>query len=93
MNARPSSDLTFRKLLDNVQGSSEFVIAVIIDVRDFSSFAMKVESVQTTAFLKRIYIEMIDSTLGTLRSSNLLAMGCFWHFPMMRLTLKKSRLM
>lgn len=66
MDARPSSDLPFRKLLDNVQGSSEFVIAVIIDVRGFSSFAMKVESVQTTAFLKRIYIEMIDRYLGTL---------------------------
>lgn len=63
MDARPSSDLPFRKLLDNVQGSSEFVIAVIIDVRGFSSFAMKVESVQTTAFLKRIYIEMIDRYL------------------------------
>ena len=64
MDARPSSDLHFRKLLDNVQGSSEFVIAVIIDVRGFSSFAMKVESVQTTAFLKRIYIEMIDRYFG-----------------------------
>ncbi|MDF2769432.1 MAG: putative adenylate/guanylate cyclase [Nitrososphaeraceae archaeon] len=64
MDARPSSDLPFRKLLDNVQGRSEFVIAVIIDVRGFSSFAMKVESVQTTAFLKRIYIEMIDRYFG-----------------------------
>ncbi len=64
MDARTSSDLPFRKLLDNVQGISEFVIAVIIDVRDFSSFAMKVESVQTTAFLKRIYVEMIDRYFG-----------------------------
>jgi class 3 adenylate cyclase len=64
MDARTSSDLPFRKFLDNVQGISEFVIAVIIDIRDFSSFAMKVESVQTTAFLKRIYIEMIDRYFG-----------------------------
>ena len=47
-----------------MQGSSEFVIAVIIDVRGFSSFAMEVESVKTTAFLKRIYIEMIDRYFG-----------------------------
>ena len=47
-----------------MQGSSEFVIAVIIDIRGFSSFAMEVESVQTTAFLKRIYIEMIDRYFG-----------------------------
>jgi class 3 adenylate cyclase len=47
-----------------VQGSSEFVIAVIIDIRGFSSFAMEVESVQTTAFLKRIYIEMVDRYFG-----------------------------
>jgi class 3 adenylate cyclase len=64
MDTRPSSGPTFRKLLDDVQGRSEFVIAVIIDVRGFSSFAMKVESVQTTAFLKRIYIEMIDRYFG-----------------------------
>lgn len=51
---------SFRKILDDAKGSSEFVIAVILDVRGFSSFAMKVESVETTAFLKRIYKEMID---------------------------------
>jgi class 3 adenylate cyclase len=47
-----------------VKGVSEFVIAVIVDVRGFSSFSMKVESVQITAYLKRMYIEMIDRYFG-----------------------------
>lgn len=55
----------FRKLLDGVEGTSEFIVAVILDIRGFSSFAMKVESVQTTAFLKRVYKEMIDRFFST----------------------------
>jgi class 3 adenylate cyclase len=64
MSLSSSSDNDFRKLLDAVEGKSEFIIAVILDIRSFSSFAMKVESVQTTAFLKRIYIELIDRYFG-----------------------------
>jgi class 3 adenylate cyclase len=64
MDALHPSVPHFRKLLDDVQGSSEFVIAVIFDVRGFTSFAMKVESAQTVAFLKRVYLETIDRYFG-----------------------------
>lgn len=50
----------FRKLLDDAIGTSEFVIAVNIDIRDFSSFSMGVESVETAMFLKRVYGRIID---------------------------------
>jgi hypothetical protein len=90
MEARTSRDLPFRQFLDNVQGISEFVIAVIFDVRGFSSFAMKVESVQTTAFLKRIYIEMIDRYFGKASFVKPTGDGLLLAFPMMRLTLRKS---
>lgn len=59
--ASSSSISAFRELLNDAKGSSEFIIAVILDIRGFSSLANKVESVETAAFLRRIYIKMIDN--------------------------------
>lgn len=52
---------TFRKLLENATGISERVIAVNIDIRDFSSFSKKVESPDVAIFIKKVYIKLIDS--------------------------------
>jgi class 3 adenylate cyclase len=52
---------TIRKLLEDATGVSEFVIALNIDIRGFSSFSKKVESPDAAMFIKRVYRNMIDS--------------------------------
>lgn len=52
-----------RKLLGNAKGEPEFVIAAVLDIRGFSSFAMKVDSVQAAAYLRRAYMRIIDRYL------------------------------
>lgn len=52
------------KLLPDAEGSSCWVVAMFIDVRDFSSFATEVESVQTALFLKRLYLKLIQTHLA-----------------------------
>jgi len=51
----------FRKMLKDARGVSEFIIAVNIDIRGFSSFSKKVESPETAMFIKRVYIKLIDN--------------------------------
>ncbi|MFC1522888.1 hypothetical protein ACFL6Y_10815 [Elusimicrobiota bacterium] len=50
----------FRKALEKAQGRSEFVIAVMCDIRGFSEFSTTHESPDTAMFIKRIYIQLID---------------------------------
>lgn len=51
----------FRKALDAATGVSQFIIAVIVDIRGFSPFSQTRESPDTAMFIKRVYIKMIDS--------------------------------
>jgi len=51
----------FRKALDDATGVSQFVIVVIIDIREFSAFSQRCESPDTAMFIKRVYMKMIDS--------------------------------
>lgn len=51
----------FRKALDTATGVSQFVIAVIIDIRGFSAFSQTRESPDTAMFIKRVYMKLIDS--------------------------------
>jgi class 3 adenylate cyclase len=51
----------FRKALDTATGESQFVIAVIIDIRGFSTFSQTRESPDTAMFIKRVYMKLIDS--------------------------------
>lgn len=44
-----------KDLLGKARGVSEFVLALNIDIRDFSSFSLAVESSQTAVFLSKIY--------------------------------------
>jgi hypothetical protein len=66
----------FRKLLDDATGVSEFVLAVNIDIRGFSSFSMRVESPETAIYLKRVYTRIIEDYFRMLPSSNRRATGC-----------------
>lgn len=50
----------FRKALDNATGESKSVIAVIIDIRDFSGFSQRCESVDVAAFIRKVYMKIID---------------------------------
>ena len=52
---------TFRKLLENAIGVSEFIIAINIDIRGFSSFSKEVESPDVAMFIKRVYMKLIDN--------------------------------
>lgn len=51
----------FRKALDDATGITQSVIVVFIDIRGFSAFSMGCDSVDAAMFLKRAYIELIDS--------------------------------
>ncbi len=50
----------FRELLDKATGTSEFVVAVNVDVREFSKFSKVAESPNVAMFIKRVYIRLID---------------------------------
>jgi class 3 adenylate cyclase len=49
-----------RALLPQAKGVSHFVVAVFLDVRGFSSFAKKTESVEAAVFLRRMYLRILD---------------------------------
>lgn len=51
----------FREALDNATGVAQSVIVVLLDIRGFSEFSMGCDSVDAAMFLKRAYIELIDS--------------------------------
>ena len=50
----------FRERLDGAEGRSEFIVAVIADIRGFSAFSTHHESVETAVYIKRVYTRMID---------------------------------
>jgi class 3 adenylate cyclase len=50
----------FRKLLTDAEGVTQFVIALNLDVRGFSSFCHKVESPSAAMFIRRVYMTLID---------------------------------
>ena len=49
-----------RTLLEKATGKSEFVIAINVDIRGFSSFSMNVESPEVALFIKKVYLKLID---------------------------------
>jgi class 3 adenylate cyclase len=50
----------FREALQEATGESQFVIAVMIDIRGFSAFSEKLESPDTAMYVKRVYMSLID---------------------------------
>jgi class 3 adenylate cyclase len=50
----------FRSLLDSAHGISEFVIAITIDIRGFSTFSTKVDSADSALYVTKVYIKLID---------------------------------
>jgi class 3 adenylate cyclase len=50
----------FRELLDSATSKSESVIALNVDIRDFSAYSSRVDSLQALTYLRKAYAEMID---------------------------------
>jgi class 3 adenylate cyclase len=50
----------FKELLKDATGMSEYVIAVNLDIRGFSSFSKKVESPDVAVFIKKVYLKLLD---------------------------------
>lgn len=51
----------FREALDEATGDAQSVIVIIADIRGFSAFSMGCDSIDAAMFIKRAYIELIDS--------------------------------
>jgi len=49
-----------KKLLENAEGVSEFIVAVNVDIRGFSEFSRQVESPDVAMYVKRVYIRLVD---------------------------------
>ena len=50
----------FLKLLEKAKGRSEYIIAVNLDVRGFTSFCQSVESVNVATYITKIYSKIIN---------------------------------
>lgn len=51
----------FRKLLENAKGISQYIIAIVIDIRGFTPFCQTVDSVDVATYIKKVYIKIIDA--------------------------------
>jgi hypothetical protein len=50
----------FRAALDSARGGAEWIIAIFVDIREFSAFNERVESVQSGLFVKKAYQRILD---------------------------------
>jgi len=51
----------FREALNEATGGSQRIVVAIIDIRDFSSFSQRCDSVDVAAFIRKVYMKIIDS--------------------------------
>jgi class 3 adenylate cyclase len=51
----------FRRLINEASGKLEHILAIIVDIRGFSSFSQKNESYDVAEYLKEMYVKMIDN--------------------------------
>lgn len=54
----------FRQLLPEAVGDSELVIVVVADVRGFSAFSERVESVEAALYIKKVYLRILNDYFG-----------------------------
>jgi len=77
----PANPTELRKLLESAKGEPEFVIAAVIDIRGFSSFAERIDSIQAVAYLRRVYSKIIDRYLQGSKFYKLTGDGLVVVFP------------
>ncbi len=51
----------FKEALEDATGESRRIIVVFVDIRDFSRFSQQCDSVDVAAFLRKVYMKIIDS--------------------------------
>jgi len=51
----------FREALEDATGESRRVIVVFIDIRGFSNFSQQSDSVDVAAFIRKVYMKIIDT--------------------------------
>ncbi len=51
----------FRKLLDNAAGTTEHIVAVVLDIRGFTPFCKDTESPDVAVFIKYVYTRTINA--------------------------------
>lgn len=54
-------DGELRELLEKAKGRSEYIFAVVADIRGFSAFSQRHESPEVATYVKRVYIQLIDN--------------------------------
>lgn len=51
----------FRTLLKDAKGTSQHIIALILDIRGFSSFCQNVESTDVGVYISKFYLKIITN--------------------------------
>ncbi len=51
----------FREMLEDAKGESQRIIVVFIDIRRFSEFSQQCDSVDVAAFIRKVYMKIIDA--------------------------------
>jgi len=49
-----------RKLLENATGVSQYIIAVVLDIRGFTPFCQTVDSLDVATYIKKVYLKIMD---------------------------------
>ncbi|MGD0078710.1 MAG: adenylate/guanylate cyclase domain-containing protein [Sedimentisphaerales bacterium] len=78
-----------RKLLENAEGVSEFIIAVNVDIRGFSEFSQRVESPDAAMYIKRVYMRLVDEYLTDASFFKPMGDGLLLTFPYNERNLKE----
>jgi len=79
----------FRESLDAAEGHSEYIIAVVVDIRGFSEFSKKHESPDTAMYIKKVYMRLIDDYFTTASFYKSTGDGLLVTFPYTESTLKE----
>ena len=48
------------ELIKNASGKSEYIFALIIDIRGFTNFCQTVDSVDVSTYIKKLYVKILD---------------------------------
>jgi class 3 adenylate cyclase len=71
----------FRRSLEGADGASEFVVAVVCDVRGFSDFSTRHESPDLAMYIKRLYVQLITRHFPTAKFVKPTGDGLLLVFP------------
>ena len=79
----------FREALKSAVGVSEFIVAVVVDIRGFSAFSTAHESPDTAMYIKRVYASLINDYFANASFFKPTGDGLLVTIPFTEGTLKK----